>query len=436
MSYIQCKPALAATRSRRPCNPVADTYVVIYLHRVRQILYWVSHIRQPQPRWEMNVKAIIMASMLMILAACSSAVIESEAISSIKERENEKYLHTEGAISVSYFLPRQRARVTVQSTKTTTAEVQRAYQFLLKARALSAKAPTDKLLQEGVALAHKAYSDLQIKMSAGICEHNLKFELLEVEPDTSQHYVAFFRHDVSRDDVIDLQVKNGLLSGADTELVDRSLDIAVEIARSIQATDALHDLFVTERDPECNTFVRSAIVDPTDDKSDGAINRILSETNLLLTIERPDEAGSIKVEPNSGKFSGLVYRRKIPYLVTICEKDTDSTCSANSKQERFNLPDRNSVMVMPVRSGSFVTTKHTLVFEQGQPTQVKIAQASELLALASFPFDIARAVLSVPAEILQLKIDYTNREAGLVQAQRSLIEAQRELLKTNANSMK
>ena len=130
---------------------------------------------------------------------------------------------------------------------------------------------------------------------------------------------------------------------------------------------------------------------------------------------------SKKFSPTDNTYTGLVYRRKLPYIVTICDKnESTDNCGTERQETQYLLPHSNSIMVMPIKAGYFVTTKHTLAFENGEPTQVKIEQGSEGLALASFPFTLAKTILGVPAEILQLKIDYKSKEAKLTEAQKNV----------------
>ena len=61
-------------------------------------------------------------------------------------------------------------------------------------------------------------------------------------------------------------------------------------------------------------------------------------------------------------------------------------------------------------------------------------EPSEVATVASIPVDVAKAIVSVPAEILQLRVNYDNQAAALInaraselQAQLALVEAQRAL---------
>ena len=72
---------------------------------------------------------LILSSML---SACSQSVIESKNINNLSSPRVDS-LEEGGVTSVSYFLPRQRAKVTVESKKTTHGEVEKARQALLKA---------------------------------------------------------------------------------------------------------------------------------------------------------------------------------------------------------------------------------------------------------------------------------------------------------------
>ena len=283
-------------------------------------------------------------------------------------------------------------------------------------------------------MARKKYNELKKRYKDGSCTQFATFELLDVEPDTNHHYIAFFKHGWNRDDAIELNIKDGILSGAESTVTDRTLDIVLEGAKSlaIGSTSLLKQSLLERTIVGCSSFVRSIVIDPTGDSAKRTIEDIFSGTNLLVKIKQPS---SMEIKASTGgTYGGLVYRRRLPYVITICEKMNGNKCGRNRQEALYRIPDSRSVMVVPINSGRFVSTKHTLVFDRGQPSHVRVERDSELLALASLPLTIAKAILSVPAEIIQLKINHTSKESELTAAERNLIEAQQELLKVQSSS--
>ena len=384
----------------------------------------------------MVMKSLFGIVVSTLLVACSQTTV-------IESQKSPQPVPTGSVTSVSYFLPRQMAKVTVESKKTTLNEVEKARQAFKAANELSDKNPRNTLLKDGMELAKKKYDQLKKSHDGETCTQSAKFELLGVEPDPEHHYIANVKHGWSRDDVIELNFKDGFLSGAETTTSDRSLDIVLEGVKSIasgfplrsgvevsvlekKATNGQEDKTSKET---CNAFVRSVVIDPTEGVTK-AIKNVIDGTKLLVKIDVPNVVrGHV-----DKKVNGLVYRRRLPYVVTICEKkgSNGDDCGTNMQQALYRLPDSKSDGYIPIKSGHFVTTKHSLKFEQGAPTLLKIDQQSELRALATFPLTLAKAILSVPAELIQFKIDYTSKEAELITEQKALIAAQQELLKAQS----
>ena len=93
---------------------------------------------------------------------------------------------------------------------------------------------------------------------------------------------------MSRDDVIELNIENGLLSGAETDITDRTLDIVLELAKSTRVVTDPAILRFTRNQTGCDVFLRTAVIDPTVTDADNKINDLLSGTNLLIRIGRSE----------------------------------------------------------------------------------------------------------------------------------------------------
>ncbi len=364
----------------------------------------------------------------LLVPACSQPVVESHHLSKATA-DSLAALEENSTMSVSYFLPRQLAKITVTSKKTTVEEVEKALGALIQLSDRSKKAPKDKLLKDAHNLARKSYNSLKASLDEGKCTESAKFEVLPIEPDIDHHYIAYFKHEISRDEMVELKIEDGLLSGAETEIAGRTLDILLEISKSARGLGLAQITAENNRNGECKAFVRSAIIDPTIENSKSKIDELLKEINIIIDVKRPRSSTLTGTNRNPATYNGLVYRRKLPYTVTICKKISNSQCGPEKQEAHYRFPDAKNIMVLPLKSGSFVTTKHEVEFNQGEPTRVKIERDSELLELVSFPLTLAKAILSVPAEILQLKINYTSKESQLIKAQKQLIEAQQELMK-------
>jgi hypothetical protein len=83
---------------------------------------------------------------------------------------------------------------------------------------------------------------------------------------------------------------------------------------------------------------------------------------------------------------------------------------------------------MPITRAAFVRKVTNLTFDSGVLTEIHIEKPSEALAFMEIPLTIAKAILSVPAELIQLKINYSSRDKELHDARKAELEAKQALL--------
>ena len=92
-------------------------------------------------------------------------------------------------------------------------------------------------------------------------------------------------------------------------------------------------------------------------------------------------------------------------------------------------------MTLPLNRAAFVRKTEKLVFKQGLLVEHKVNKPSEALAVASWPVDALKTIASIPAEWIQLKIDTTNRDTQLINAQKALIDAQTALIEARSKAL-
>src|SRR3546814_1557053 len=84
--------------------------------------------------------------------------------------------------------------------------------------------------------------------------------------------------------------------------------------------------------------------------------------------------------------------------------------------------------LITVTRAAFDEKTTTIDFEEGTLKQVDISKTSEVLEIVSLPVEILKAIVAIPAELIQLKIDTTNQEKNLIDAQKAHIETQLKLI--------
>jgi hypothetical protein len=76
-----------------------------------------------------------------------------------------------------------------------------------------------------------------------------------------------------------------------------------------------------------------------------------------------------------------------------------------------------------MNSSAFVKTVNDVQFTDGAIVNWTAERPSEFLEIVRLPVKIATAVISVPAQLISLKVDYSTKDKSLIEAQRQQIKA-------------
>jgi hypothetical protein len=120
---------------------------------------------------------------------------------------------------------------------------------------------------------------------------------------------------------------------------------------------------------------------------------------------------------------GIYYRPLLPYEFSFSIKDF-----ALYKTETISLPNEAPIMAIDLKRGPFITKKMTLTFKNGILTQMKVDKPSEVLAALNIPLDIVKAIVSLPTELIQFKIDYSSKNKQLYESLLQEIKAKDALI--------
>ncbi len=296
---------------------------------------------------------------------------------------------------------------------------------------------------------------------------------LPVFADPNARYVANLNHGYMRDDDLKLTVQNGLLSSGTTTSSDRTPDIILALAKSILAFAGGPPSFgpmrmlpagrsARRQPPSCREFSAVIEFDPTDNTplvggspttmpngrrsvpwARAALLQLSGDTMELDAgpAERQTNAQSLPVLPRSDNadtghqgqaLGGLAYRMPAPYWVSLTTRSANG-CQLTPDDQRqtvsMSLPDPTQTFVLPSQAGPFTKSVTTHAFKDGIPTEFTTSRPSEILAVANLPLDFARAIVSIPTEILKLKIDYNNQVQAQTDAQAKILQSRLDLLK-------
>lgn len=291
----------------------------------------------------------------------------------------------------------------------------------------------------------KRLVDAQKSKAAKVPKYSISVTANPLEPDESQAWVADLGHNVFRDDNETITVgSNGLLGSAKVEATGRLGEVIVELARlagSILGPSPSAVVYEAAT-PNKGTCPFSAsgplafkvVFDPA--KELDTVNRALTKCfPYKLEVMKPVEKA--KVTATSARpVDGLVYRPMLPYVVKVHQ--CPAKIAADGKFEKctdFELmqtaavlvPQGSPVSYIPFSSGFLGSSVNDVTFENGVVTRWHKEDSSEVLDVVRLPFQAIGALFEGPAKILSLKVDYTNSEAGLLEAQRAQKEAQLKL---------
>jgi hypothetical protein len=208
-----------------------------------------------------------------------------------------------------------------------------------------------------------------------------------------------------------------------------------------------------EQDP----IVFQQIVDPTNPAAVGELNIQLVPFQRCIWLQPepvftpPTSNGNAK----AGGTAGLFYRIPRPYRMTTYyghysgnsagiqgQNSTDahtaqnrdaSTCAGDVVSAYILAIENTSpVMRIDVTRAAFVKSVNTVDFTDGMVTALHVEKPSSSMAIVRVPLDIADAIVSLPAQILQLRIDQTNQRQQLIDAQDKVVTAQKSLIEAEA----
>lgn len=312
--------------------------------------------------------------------------------------------------------------------------------------------------KKGVLAAQAAYDKARAVADAKKNNQTVKWEetislkLLPVEPDPNHRMIANFDSSIFRDNTINLTVKNGLLESGSGTSRDETAPIIVAIASTVAAfagspLDGWKGFIVgtSKEDAEAKPvskerFDRTLIVDPTSAETvENTINSVLKKElfDFRIGLQRegaPSEHFAVTppacaVAKREG-CGGLLYRQSRRYMWNVIANSNSLAGDDGEtiQQIAFFAPDTSAVTLLPLDTAPLVTSKHQFKFAAGELVSHSVEKPSTALAAASLPLDVMRAIVSVPTELIQLRVNYATESNNAVDQQVRLVEAQKKLL--------
>lgn len=304
---------------------------------------------------------------------------------------------------------------------------------------------------------------------------------LEVQasvPDPAHRFVA--RHDTSawRDDALTLSVDKGLLSTGESKATGQAANVLVSLARAVAVRNigttapGARSRFLSKlplaaktkpeaKPPVCEAYDFAWVFDPTNPAEvEAARKAIPSVSRVRLNFPGHEDGYAHNAQPVSRNvsLSGLAYRAPRTMLMeavlnpgplaksaalTVTNGESQDPCPTPEgpavARLAVSLPDSSATYVLAVEGAIWTKSAVKHVFKEGMLAEISIDRPSTLASVATLPVDIAKALVSVPAEIIKLRVDYSTQQTSetaqavkLIEAQIDLLQAQRDLATAQA----
>jgi hypothetical protein len=159
--------------------------------------------------------------------------------------------------------------------------------------------------------------------------------------------------------------------------------------------------------------------------SDPQQDRYVNEFNL--------EVANTPIIPEAMN-TGILYRPNATHKLVIRRFVGGREPWALQLARHVEVPNVSPVFSIGVYRAIFTTRVTELVFANGVLTNVMIKKGSELESFARVPLRLAQAIVDLPTQIIQVRINETSQNTTLAQNEAQLSQALRELADTRGTN--
>jgi len=243
--------------------------------------------------------------------------------------------------------------------------------------------------------------------------------------DEKQAYRLSYVPQAHADDVISWKIgDDGVLKEIGIKTSDRTADIAlktVELVTEVaKATVLVPGAKGTQEQVGQQVNYFDVLIDPEEISGKSLSSVSLGYIGIksvlsLVEVHAPDRNG-VHDDNVSGSADGFYYRESLPWRLRVeytLPGKTKESSIGYVRDVVFDIPNGNDVMFFGLRRRAFVDSGASIKFSNGVPAEVTITRPSEMLAGFDIPVRIVRNVVSIPAELIQLKFNYSSKNEAL-----------------------
>jgi len=242
--------------------------------------------------------------------------------------------------------------------------------------------------------------------------YQLRTTSVKLQPDPKHQYFFKYQPSAFTDDDITLEFSpDGYLKRICTiiddqtdEFINKVADFGANLAETLTgvSTRSLEERVIAEVE-----------VDPFDAKAMEQLNGYLKQIDqsLNLTARMLGENGDDVEEVSSSAQSGVYFKP-----LGTCELTLGSQAGEFSAEARIPHPHQLGFVAIP--QAAWVKTTFTMTFDEaGVPNKIEVKKPSSAMALIEVPINLLKAIVSIPSQLIQLRVNLQNDRRNALTAQ-------------------
>jgi hypothetical protein len=135
----------------------------------------------------------------------------------------------------------------------------------------------------------------------------------------------------------------------------------------------------------------------------------------------------LPLSDNAAGGAGIAYRRDMPVVIDFVQVKSNAAVSDLPQtigSIPLEMPNISPVELLPMKASLFTQTQSKFEFKDGMLLSWDSTRPSELGRVAAIPVEYARSIISLPAEIIQLRVNMRTNEKGLIESDTAALEAE------------
>lgn len=206
-----------------------------------------------------------------------------------------------------------------------------------------------------------------------------------------------------------------------------------------ETKEYMNNFFILTKEIRTNIASRSWIIN-----IDGTANiNTTVDASFTLKFNVP-HCNAFSFNKSEKVLKGVLTR---PLLTVIMSIYKDRNSSEPNAEYQISIPDESMLVTVPIIRAGFIKKVYGIKLSNGMLLENAINHPSQIEGFVGIPIKIAKALISIPAQILSLKIENIKRQTTLkteqqnlsnveFQARKTAISNESELLKAKLETQK